>query len=924
MKPRLLTSLLLLISFPLFSQTGLVVDWEKELLNASGPEVVELIDVQAVAGGAAVVGNVSTPNGIRMYAGKYDNSGNLVWDLTLNSGNTSSLNRLEVDNQGDMYVVGRELVNGAEDPEIHFAKISNTGQLLWQKTYNGPNNLSTAGSDFVLANNHLYMSGLEEDSQNFQHGWVAKFDLSGNLSWDQAFSPGVYVWLGDLAVDQAGNVSVVGSADEDYSFLVVQYDDAGNFNWQYPANLSGGSEKWLSDVKVDEWGNVYAIGTEEVGAFFEYDIVTLKLGPNGSLKWKENFTDGGENGGSILEIGSDGNIYSFGYKEDDFEEFAQMIAYDTSGQKLWDQDYQIGGNTYIIDAEMDDNDDIFLAVQDFDSLGFAAFSSSGNLMAAKNYGQEAVDYISGFSLSGNTVFGTGYAYNALRSQVFSLQKSSLSENFIAEGMGLALSDVNPRGLVHNGNSLYLASYADDGDTASFSISKLDLNGSLVWEKTLRHETSNPTFPHMIKDHSGNVIGLYENLINGGNTPIGLVKYDASGNQVFAHYLDSAVTFHAGGLVTDNADNIFMAAYNETDKHMLLSLYDPNGNLQWTKTYLSPSTSFPYIGPFKIEITAQSKLVMAAVEKGSDNKNNLHIIQFDLTGNIEWNVEVDYQSSNLVTFSGMNVQPNGNICVFGSSGGSTWVAACYDLNGDLVWEHKEATTNTGFPRTMVMDDQGDTYLAFSTATHAYIQKRDASGAFVKDIQASVPSAGSSFFPRYSGLVNNQLVILGDHIMPGKLVPFEMLLDTDLNLVYSHVDSSLEAKPASMDIHQSSIFSVWAKGNQASQNAMRTALVRKSSIGTVGLEDKWAENLNIHLYPNPAREFVHVELDVPVTGRYQFSLYDLSGRKLATLANTQLAALREEITLTLPGNLPSGIYFLRIKSKSKIFSKKLIIK
>ncbi|MCB0838382.1 MAG: hypothetical protein KDD99_17035 [Bacteroidetes bacterium] len=475
MKSNLLTFFFLLSALSLFSQTGLLLNWEKEIINDKGPAVVELINVKAVSGGAVVVGNSSTEEGVRMYIAKYDQSGNLSWDLTLPSVKSSSLNRVEVSNQGDLYVAGRELVDNVADPEIHFAKISSNGQLVWHKTYNGPENLSDGLSDFVLANNHLYMSGLEEDSQNFQHGWVAKFNLSGNLVWDKAFSPGVYVWLGSLAVDQAGNVSVVGSADDDYSFLAIQYDDAGNLNWQYPDTLTGGSEKWLTDVKIDDWGNVYVIGTEETGAFFQYDIITMKLGPNGKLRWKKNFSNGGENGGSILQIGSDGNIYSFGYKEDNFDEFAQILVYDTSGQTLWDTDYTIDNNTYIAGAELDANDNIYLAVQDFDSMGFAVFSSSGNLMAAKNYGQEAVDYLSGFDLSGTTLFSTAYSYNASRSQLFSLQKNNLNENFVAEGMGLALSDVKPGAIITDGNSLWFSSYSDDGDSASFSITKMNLN-----------------------------------------------------------------------------------------------------------------------------------------------------------------------------------------------------------------------------------------------------------------------------------------------------------------------------------------------------------------------------------------------------------------------------------------------------------------
>lgn len=43
MKSTLVTTVWLICIFPVFAQTGLLVNWEKEFLNTSGPEVVKLI-----------------------------------------------------------------------------------------------------------------------------------------------------------------------------------------------------------------------------------------------------------------------------------------------------------------------------------------------------------------------------------------------------------------------------------------------------------------------------------------------------------------------------------------------------------------------------------------------------------------------------------------------------------------------------------------------------------------------------------------------------------------------------------------------------------------------------------------------------------------------------------------------------------------
>ena len=912
MKSSFFTLLCLLGLAPLMAQTGLLLHWEHEVINAAGPAVVEFTRVAAVPGGSVVVGHVSTAAGIQMYAARHDGAGAVVWELTLPSGLPSSLQHLAVDAQGDLYVAGRELVLTAAEPETHLAKISGSGQLLWHHTYNGPGGLSLGLNDFVLADGGLYLCGGEEDPQDTQRGWVARFSLNGNLVWETAFDPDTYVWLGALAVGTQGQVTVVGSADDDYSFLAVQFDPTGALSWQYPATLSGNDEQWLSDVVLDAQGNVYAVGTEEVGAFFEYDIVTLKLDPGGQLLWKQNFTEGGENGGTTLRLGANHTVYTFGYKEDDFDLFAQLIAYDSTGQLLWETAYAIGGNSYPVAAELAANGDIFLAVQDFDSLGVAAFSPTGTLLAARTYGQATVDYLSDLALGGSRAYATAYSQDGFRSQLLALEQNGLGENFVANGQGLALSDVNPTGLATDGQALWLASYADDGDSASFTLSKLSLNGQLLWARTQRHETSNPRFPHLIAGQNGEVIGLYENLITGGNTPLGLVKYDAAGQEVFAHYLDSAATFVAGGLAVDASNRIYLALYNQTAKHMRLSQYDPAGQLLWSQTYLSPSTSFPYIGPFEMQVTAQNKLVMAAVEKGADNRNNLHLLQFDLAGQVEWNVQVDYQTSNLVSCLGMEVMPDGRIYVFGSSGVGTWVAACYDASGSLVWEQKAATTVTGAPRTLSVDAQGNVYLGFSTATHAYFQKRDASGGLVAEREFSVPTSGSFYLTRQSAWTGDYLVALGEHLMPGQSVPFELLLDADLGVVYSRIDSAREATPKGIVLDPAgNIYSAWAQGNQSTAVARRTALVRQYAIGTTGLAEALGASLDWQVFPNPAHRHLRVRLEVPQAGPYRFSLLDLSGREIGLLATPTLGTQPEEVSLDLPQGLSSGLYLVQVE-------------
>lgn len=77
-----------------------------------------------------------------------------------------------------------------------------------------------------------------------------------------------------------------------------------------------------------------------------------------------------------------------------------------------------------------------------------------------------------------------------------------------------------------------------------------------------------------------------------------------------------------------------------------------------------------------------------------------------------------------------------------------------------------------------------------------------------------------------------------------------------------------------------------------------------------------------YPNPFNPAVQVVLAVPRTERVTSTVYDILGRKVATLVDRPLAPGYQRITWQ-PENLTSGIYFLSMKADgSRVGMKKLI--
>ncbi|MEZ4685398.1 MAG: hypothetical protein R3B47_04850 [Bacteroidia bacterium] len=911
MKHLALNIILILFVAVLPAQTGLNLHWEQAYSNDKGISARQLVTIHSHNAGIVVTGNTSTTDGLQMYMANYQPNGQLAWEKTLSSDNPSSIWYVDNDQQGDFYVIGNERVNSSIS-HCHLAKISSNGTEMWRKVYDGVEKNGARVGYMKMAQNHLYLCGTEEGPQGYDIGWVAKFDLSGNLVWEKSVDPGVYAALWALTIDNAGTVTAVGSGDDGYAFLAVQYSSGGTLNWQYPDTVQGSSEQYLSDVIHDGNGNVYMVGTRESGSFFQYDIVTLKLDASGNKLWEEVYTNGGENYGSFIRLAPNGQVIAFGTEEDNFDESAIAIAYDNSGAKQWESRYTIDNNTSVADVDIATNGEMFVAVQDFDSLGVIKLSSGGNLLASKTYGQDEVDYIADIVLGNGGLWGLAYKQNSGQSALFTLQTTSLAEDRFLITRGNPMSDVRAEALTTDGNFLWLATVSDDGDTNTFTVTKTDLSGNTVWEKSQRYDGSFPYFPQLTHDGSGNVIGLFQNdiVVTSGHT--GLVKYDASGNELFTVLLDSSIFYYDGAMALDNAGNVFLCGFKEDVKQMFLSKYNASGVLQWTKKYIPPSSSFPYANAFKMVYTAQGKLVIAAVHKKANSQNDLHLFQYANDGSLEWNKDVDNQSGNLVSFAEMKVASNGDITLLGSSGTGTYIAARYDMGGNMKWEEKGFTSTTGVPRDLDLDAQGNVYLSFSANGHAYFRKLDASGNLIKDKQLDVAGIAGFYYPYFIEIVNNDLVVLGEKLNGAIGSPLQMLLDDQLNLIYGQIDSMVYAKVRAMAVGPTGlVYGAYSEGDQGTQLASRTALLRQYAVGTVGIEDQLPEDFLVTCYPNPASGQVYLRL-APSALSYRISLHDISGKQLAKLGHIHHPEPGTDVALALPSGLAPGLYLLALET------------
>lgn len=905
----LLTIIYVGISFLLSAQFGVQSVWKKDFAKNVGPSEIEFIGVKATPTGSFVGGTRSTDDGLFMYAAFYSTTGALMWNTDIPTTDRAWVNFVDADALGNFYIGGVETIGGNYNVrQVHIAKIDGNGNVMWHQVYAG-NNSEAESYSMKVAGDHLYLCG-DQKSTNYAVAWVGKYDLDGNQVWAKTFDPGRGAYFNDITIDASGNVTAAGAADYGERYLAVQYNSSGNKNWEYPSSLTGDFDQYYSGLTHDSTGNIYLAGTEETGSSFDFDITTTKLNSSGELVWSKSFSTG-DGYSSEIRIGPDGNIHTFASTEDNFDDSAAVIKYDTSGTLLWDVKYAIERNTSGMGGRIDANGNIYMSASTLDSVGFVKLNASGTIVAKQTYSTDVIRYLYDYSLEGDALIAAGVSHNPNRGRIISLQTGDLSENYNKGASGEKLKMLTPHALTSDANSSWFSAVTNDEGTCEYYVTKLDNSGNVVWQAKDTYPGVNSDFSCLEHDGSGNVVGFYSNQKTAGNYISYLIKYDPMGDQLFKVMLDSVGAYEAKGLAIGTNGEIFISGLNNREKKMFVSKYTSSGTRIWRKFYQSPYASFPVSVPLAMNVSPQGKLVILAYHRGTNNVNDLHIFLYADDGSLEWHKDADNAAGNLVSLDGFEIESNGDIVVFGRSGNNAYVLKKYDSDGNEKWGDKEILTSGTSSQSMAIDDSGNIYTGYSSKNSLNIKKHDANGNFLLQKSHSFASPGFFFFPRAMVAMNSQIVVLGQHnYEPLASIPFEMLLDDQLNEVSSTIHYSEYGDFIDYSVDGAgSIYELWQIPTYKGAYIYYSG-VKKLALDQVSFSD--AESLDdiIHLYPNPAYDQLHLRTEE----KGEFRIYNVRGQ---LVLNKQITSTHNSIDIQ---KIKPGMYVWRINNNQG----KLIIK
>jgi len=113
----------------------------------------------------------------------------------------------------------------------------------------------------------------------------------------------------------------------------------------------------------------------------------------------------------------------------------------------------------------------------------------------------------------------------------------------------------------------------------------------------------------------------------------------------------------------------------------------------------------------------------------------------------------------------------------------------------------------------------------------------------------------------------------------------------------------------------------------ENGETTSFRYSSSASATSIED--GDGLEVPTdfaldqnYPNPFNPTTSIQFNLPASQNVNLSVFDILGRRVATLVNGQMTAGRHNVTFEASG-LPSGMYLYRLSTPNGSISQKMIL-
>ena len=222
-----------------------------------------------------VCGNIFDSTSQCFFVAKYDTSGTLLWNRTLQSGAIAASygNAVTTDSSGNVYAGGQYTDTGSSIYG-YFIKLNSSGTVQFQRTYR-ETSTNTVYAIYVDSSNNIYLTGnVAADTL-----YVAKWDSSGSPTWQRKVTDTTANGSRGQAitVDSSGNVYVTGvtSRSAEAQIITIKYDSSGTLQWQrkhFDASTSTLAYSAGNGITIDSAGTIHVAATGYASTGYLYTL----------------------------------------------------------------------------------------------------------------------------------------------------------------------------------------------------------------------------------------------------------------------------------------------------------------------------------------------------------------------------------------------------------------------------------------------------------------------------------------------------------------------------------------------------------------------------------------------------------------------------------------------------------------------------
>ncbi len=874
---------------------------------------------------------------------------------------------IAVDAFGNVYVTG-ESFSSETDFDCVTIKYNSDGLEQWVARYDGP----ISGGDFAYALTidnlgNVYIAGESDGGNSFYDYLVIKYNTYGIQQWVQRYDgPGSEADCANaIAVDAQGNVYVTGesqSDEGDYDFATIKYNAQGIQQWiQRYDGLAEGDDKAYA-IKVDGVGNVYVTG-ESFGIGTDYDFVTIKYNAQGVQQWVQRY-DGPDNDddcANALTIDNYGNVYvtgeSFSYSSNyDYV----TIKYSSLGSQLWLQRYNGAGNgiDFPNAISIDASNNVYITGMSWGtgtSYDYATikYSPSGVQQWIQRYNGTGNNSDDGRALvldnSGN-VYVTGVSFGVSSYEDFTTIKYNTQgvQQWVNRYNGQTHSyDEASCLVIDNENNLYITGASEGSGTYfDYATIKYNANGERLWTARYNGPGNGRDYAHSVAiDILGNVYVTGESYNSGTDYDFTTIKYNPNGvEQWVQRYNGSANRYDAGSdICVDRLGNVYVTGFCEnltTDFDYLTIKYNPNGEIQWIKTYNGPSNIIDYANVLTVD--NEGNVYVTGASFGSGTFYDYATIKYNAQGETLWvrryNGPANYSDGAFA----IAVDSLGNVYVTGRSYGSGTnrdiATIKYNRDGIQEWvqRYNGPTNGEDGAYALAVDFQGNVYVTgysynsstgkdFITIKYSndgilqWVQRYDGSGNEDESYDIKLDNAGNVYVAGTSyGLGTNFDYVTIKYSSDG----------VQQWLHRFNGSGNFDDKAVSLGID--GMNNIYVTGKSYGFGSSYDYLTIKYTQGS-GIEQTnnglYAQNNYLKAYPNPFRNQISIIYTLHQTENVILRIYDVTGQLIKTLVNEKQVPGKYQIhwngTNEQNQKVSPGIYFYLWQTKNNLECKKILM-